>query len=85
MPLAHIPASPARGLPSYAHVLRRAGAAIVAGGQSAQACFSLDLRQGPLRTWLAERGIVSETTATVLGLMLPGARRGIVHLATSDI
>lgn len=85
MPLAHIPASPARCTPSYGHVLRAAGRAIVARHDASQACFSLDSRQTPLIAWLSDQGITTDTRATVLGLTLPGARRGIVHLATSDI
>jgi hypothetical protein len=85
LPLAHFAWNPAFCRPSYAHALRALGARLLAERSPAQVCFALDERLAPLTGWLAARGVTTDTRATVLGLSLPGSRRGIVHLATSDI
>jgi GNAT superfamily N-acetyltransferase len=99
LPLLHFPLNPAFARPSYGHALRAAALAALAPSSESSArppthtdthtgalvCFSLDTRLAPLIGWLRAQGIVSTTGATVLGLSLPGSRRGLVHLATSDI
>jgi GNAT superfamily N-acetyltransferase len=89
LPLVHFPLNPAFARPSFAHGLRSAGLAVVDPASpyesNALVCFSLDTRLSPLITWLRAQGVVSTTGATVLGLSLPGSRRGLVHVATSDI
>lgn len=92
LPLLHFPLNPALARPTFGHALQRAGIAAttnkmpeLCSSPGTQICFALDKRLAPLIVWLRRQGIETATSATVLGLSLPGSRRGIVHLATSDI
>jgi hypothetical protein len=86
-PLVHATRAPDGWGSSLGHYLRACGEALVARGERALVCWSLDERLEAERSWLASRGVHSDTVCTVYGLALPGGppRGRVVHIATSEI
>lgn len=86
-PLVHLPLGPSSWGGSWGAYLRACGAALVARGRPAVACFSLDERLADHAGWLAAQGVDAGASCALHSLRLPprARRTAWAHLPTSEI